>query len=124
MPQIDVSELMVDPDFCETVTVIRQTQSVSDGGLATPGTTTTFSITAVVTAVQGDLVRQPEAEYAKNDILVHSQAQLRGVTSGNYPDVVVWSGNNYIVKRSNNWSHFGVGFYSAVCTLTDVAETP
>lgn len=118
MPDIDVTDLLVDPDFCETVTLIRRSQTIDNNGVAS-NVETSSQITAVVTAMDGDMVRQPEGEYAKNSIVVHSITRLRGVTPGAVPDIIVWHGNNYIVKRSNDWSDFGAGFTSATCTLTD-----
>lgn len=123
MPDLDVSELLSDPDFCEQVTVTRRTQAEDNNGRASV-TNTTLTITAVVTAVEGDLVRQTEADYGTKGIVVHSQTPLRGVTTAGPADIVVWKNNNYIVKRPNDWSHFGAGFTASVCLLMDVTANP
>lgn len=119
MPLIDVSDLLTDPDFCETVTLTRSVETVSGLGRASEATTTT-NITAVVTAINGDFIRQTDAEFAVNQIMVHSQTRLRGITPGAPADIVGWKGNTYVVKRSNDWSNYGVGFSAATCELQEV----
>ena len=123
MPDIDVTDLLVDPDFCEQVTLVRRTQTIANNGVVSLSSTTS-TIIAVVTAFGGDMVRQSEAEFATNAIIVHSITKLEGVTPSGPPDIIIWRGNNYIVKRSNDWSDFGTGFTSATCELTDVTTTP
>lgn len=123
MPNIDVTEVLLDPDFCETVTVKRIAQSVDVHGRASQ-TQTTFSMVAVVTAGSlSPMLRAEDYELSKNTITVHSKTLLRAPVAGGQPDIVVWNGNDYVVKKSYNWSHYGAGFTAAECDLQDTVES-
>lgn len=122
MPDLDVSDILLDPDFMEEITVRRITQSVGSNGVATQSETI-FVCSAVVTI--GDmkpLDRTPEAEVAHNVITVHSTTPLRDTVSGTQPDIVVWKDSNYVVSRNYDWSHYGSGFTASVCELQDTVR--
>jgi hypothetical protein len=119
MPDVDVTDLLTDPDFVEQVTVRRITQTVSSGGIAQQSESD-FTITAVVTI--GSMLastRSQDYALAKNMITVHSKSRLLGPTATMQADIVVWKGNNYVVKRPYDWSHYGPGFTAAECELQD-----
>lgn len=124
MPDLDVSDILLDPDFVEQITVNRIAQTTTTGGIVTP-TTTVFTPYAVVT--QGsmrDLRREPDYELADAVITVHTRAfRLIGPQPGLEPDVVVWGGDSYVVKKSYNWSHYGAGFTAAECELQATVTT-
>lgn len=123
MPFLDVSDVLLDADFAESLTVNRIAQTVDPTtGLAVQ-TTTTLTIVAVVT--QGSMnpvIRAEDYELSRKTITVHSQSKLQAAVVGSQPDVVVWNGSNYITKMVSNWSHFGAGFYAAECELQDTQE--
>lgn len=70
---------------------------------------------------QQPLIMGPDASYAKNTITVHSTIQLFDPTTdtvNNYlPDIVNYNGNQYIVKKANDWSQYGNGFNMAEAEL-------
>ena len=124
MPDLDVSDILLDPDFAETITVNRTTQVVSSLGVVS-NTITAYSKVAVVTiGPLHDVLRTPDYELANNIITVHIRGfRLIGPEPGYQPDVVVWGGDNYVVKKSYNWSHYGAGFTAAECELTATVTT-
>jgi hypothetical protein len=120
MPDLDVADVLLDPDFCEQITVIRRVQAVSTSGAAFASNTQNLIITGVVTiGSMLALKRASDYELANNVITVHSQTRLQGPTANGYPDIVVWKGNKYVVKRQSDWSHYGQGFTAAECELQD-----
>lgn len=118
-PMLDVAfECLLDPMFAQTLTIIRRAQSISSGGLASD-TDTTLNPIGVVTVGGLDYQLEYDAEVGRNLITVHCQIPLRSVAQGYEPDIVFWQGNNYTVRRSQNWSQYGSGFYAAEAIMLD-----
>lgn len=115
MPDLDVSDIILDPDFADTFSVTRRTQAVSQTGRAEI-TTTTFDVIGVVTigSLQ-DFQQTTDYVNSQKTIVVHCQQRLLDPVNGFSPDVVSYAGDQYVVKKSFNWSRYGSGFYAAEC---------
>ena len=124
MPDLDVSDILLDPDFAEQITVNRITNVTGTDGRVIANTTV-FTPIAVVT--QGDpkgVVRTDTSEIGNAKITVHTRAfRIIGPQPGLQPDVVVWGGDSYVCIKSYNWSHFGAGFTMAECELQQTVTT-
>lgn len=115
MADLDVTEILDDPDFADTLTCERRTQTVGANGLATV-TTASFTFPAVVTQGGGDQVnRRAEGAYITGSITVHSVFPLNEGSPGQDADVVTWQGRRYTVTTVASWSNFGAGFTAAEC---------
>jgi hypothetical protein len=75
-----------------------------------------------------DLKRYPEMDLTDKTITVTTMFPLRAEaeTAGTEfkPDLVVWNGNNFIVRHVEDWSNFGPGFVRAICTSIDLVDAP
>lgn len=123
MPMLDVSDVILDPLFCESVNVTRNAVTVNSVGrdVVTP---TAFTIIAVVTIYAKKIIRSPEEEQSRNKILVHTKTKLIDAAPGYNPDTVSWDGNNYVVIDASKWSKFGAGFYAVECEMIDLLSSP
>lgn len=117
MPLLDVSEVLTDPDFADSLVCSRQVQTVGTNGIATDvGTDTAFY--GVVTAASGNnLVRTPDGSYTKGDIIVVTQFVLIAGAAGNDADVLTWNGKRYTVTQVNDYSRYGSGYVWAVADI-------
>jgi hypothetical protein len=102
-----------------TYTVTRRVRgSYTDGVYSGPGTTTTFTISAVqepATGLQrvtgGDETRSDEQGRRTNDIRVlYTRTELFAETSGYEPDLVTINGRQYSVWRCEPWD---LAYYEA-----------
>jgi hypothetical protein len=117
MPLLDVSEILLDPDFVDSLVCARQTQTVDDNGIATDSATST-PFYGVVTNNSGDLLmRLAEGSRINGSITVHSRFLLQAGSDGQDADVVTWNGRQYTVTNVGDWSRFGIGFTAANCEL-------
>jgi hypothetical protein len=117
MPLLDVAEVLLDPDFVDSLVCTRNTQTVSEKGLATDVQTST-PFYGVVTNNTGDLLmRLAEGSRISGSITVHSQFNLIAGADGIDADIVTWDGRQYTVTNVGNWSRFGRGFTAANCEL-------
>lgn len=122
MALLDVTEILDgDPDFCDTITICRRVQTINDHGRATIAETQ-FDVIAVVTQGSGDeLDRVPEGALVSSTITVHTIEQLIVADGDTDADEIIFGGRRYIVSVLSDYSNFGRGFSSAVCTLKPIS---
>lgn len=115
MPLLDVSDILLDPDFVDlTLVCVRQTQSVDANGRAS-NAQTTIPFSGVVTMDRGSIMnRVAEGAYISGSILIYSQFNLQMAGSAVDSDLVNWHGEQYTVMNVGDYSAYGVGFTWAV----------
>lgn len=126
MPDLDVSEVLLDPDFAETLTVMRRTEAISGHGRATITEVEVSPAPVGVVIPQNDapVQRGPDQQTLPSLLQVHTPFRLRSVAPGVQPDVVIWNGDRYVVNKVYNFSHYGRGFIAADCSSQDLADNP
>jgi hypothetical protein len=126
MPDIDVSDLCLDPDIAgESFTVVRR-QSVMQPNGTTAITSTYFQASGSITPTgDNSLVRADAYTTQAGTIAVITNFRLRSGGKDNLgnafqPDIVLTSdGNSFVVSSLNEWDSFGGGFMHAECTEID-----
>lgn len=118
MALLDVTDILLDPDFMDTGLVCeRIAQTVNDDGMGV-NTTTLTPFSAVVTNDSGDILERIAAgERIKGSITLHTKFTLQDGANGLTADVVRWKGRRYTVSNVADYSHFGRGFAAASCDL-------
>ncbi len=130
MPDLDITDLLTDPDLTDTFTVIRRLQVVNGFGEVTVTPTTFTNLRgAVFPAGDNSLARQDAFQTQSKSITVATQFRLRGIsqdkTGAQYqPDIVVWNGDNYEVRSLSDFSNYGAGFTQADCVSVDLLDLP
>lgn len=120
MALLDVGQPLFDPDFTETITVIRIAQTTDTYGRLLTQQTIFNDVTAVVTVNNpNDLYREEDFEYFMRTISVITQFRLRGQSKGYQPDTIVWRNNNFVLQTFDPYPQFGNGFFQAICASTD-----
>jgi hypothetical protein len=118
--RIDVSELMRDPDFLSSVTLIRRTNTVASTGEVTVSNGSSASVSMVVQPGAGDMLeRLPESVRSKELITLWYKSELynQATTPGNYADIVVWRGRRFVVEHVEPFDNWGRGYYQGVASL-------
>jgi len=121
MPDLDVTELLGDPDFCESVVVTRRAETVGANGRSSVSSSTQ-TVQAVVAPGVSRTFRLPEGQGAEGTVTVHTTFRLTGPANGYQPDLVQWRGSQYTVMEVNDYSHFGAGFVEALCKMQPFQE--
>lgn len=119
---IDISDIVGDPDFTQTITVQRVTGAYVPGGEGEiTKTEATLTRRAVVQPATADDVVQylPEGERTDQAIRIWCTQDIR-MSDGAliYSDVVVWQGQRYRVEFSKPWQQHGYWFAIAVATTS------
>lgn len=117
MALVDVSEVINDPDFQDTITLNRRTQTISDYG-ETTFTVSGSTMSAVVQAGNGEtLNRNPEYSVMTDWITIYAEFNFIADGDGYFADEVVWSGRNFQVKTVTDFMNWGVGYTRADCLI-------
>lgn len=118
MALLDVSDIVLDPDFMDTgLTRHRALQAVDDNGRASDAETN-LTFDAVVTSDSGEmLARMPDGSRVSGAIMVHTTLDLTPGRGDTPADEITWQGRRYTVERLADYSHFGQGFNAAICAL-------
>src|ERR1039458_3761681 len=136
MAEIDVSELTLDPFLMgEHFTVLRRQDVVNDFGESVTTNVTLPGIGAVYPSGENSLLSHEAFQTQARAITVVTKFALRGSSRDQgqaeaqlfQPDVVLWLGNHYQVRKVESYSQFVAGFVQADCIAIDYAlleETP
>lgn len=118
-PQLDVTEIIGDPDFAESFTVLRRSESVNQYGQSVVTSQNLNAVGVVCQAGPNDLERLDDNQRMGRHISVVTMFRLRGPASGYQPDVILWNGNNFVVQQIDDYANFGQGFIEAIAGSMD-----
>ncbi len=117
MANLDVSDILLDPDFSQAVIIQRAAQTVTDQGLTATSADRAQITAVIVPAGSLDLSRGADAEMLKGKIHVYTQFPLTAGDETVGADVVFWQGRRYTVSAVDDYTQFGVGFVDATADL-------
>lgn len=108
--ELNVSEIVVDPQFAQTFIVSRSSGSFVKGRYVDAKSTLKFTGT-IGPANPKDILQLPEADRITGAIHAYTVQQLyttrvNGGTSG-ISDIIVWRGENYKINSCVPWGDFG-----------------
>jgi hypothetical protein len=128
MPDIDLTDLLSDPDFAEQLTITRNQQVMGSNGRLTVTTIAISPAPYGVVIPQADLPiqRGPGQQTLPRLIQVHTVFRLRSASTDAdtpyEPDVITWNGDSYVVNKVSDFSHFGAGFIQADCSAEGAVQ--
>jgi hypothetical protein len=121
MALIDVSDLLVDPDFVDNLQVIRRTAAVNARGENVVSEPTTIAtVGSIQPASAKQLQRLPEALRIADVRSFFINLPIVQDGSSNYPDVIVYGGKRFQVQTAAPWANYGAGWNEGIC----VAQEP
>lgn len=125
MADLDVTEVLEDPDFSDVFTVLRRKDVVSAKGRSTMSTTKIRNVVGVVTPQDpSDNARKDDSQMTARNIEIVTRFRLRAAADGVQPDQVQLTGDPviYTVKSTKLWTRFGPGFIKAQLTSMNAAD--
>ncbi|WP_334468697.1 head-tail adaptor [Arsenophonus sp. PmNCSU2021_1] len=118
MPMLDVTDVLFDPDFCDTsLTYTRREILIDDEGI-TSTKESTFPFSGVVT-VDSSIEAQirTSGQLVSGRILVVTTTRLIAGETHHIGDIVTYQGLKYLVKSVDPYTAYGAGFVQAHCEL-------
>ena len=117
MALIDISEIINDPDFQDTITLTRRTETISDYG-ETMLSDVSSTMNAVVQSGNGEtLARNLNYAVMSDWITVYAQFDFITDGNGNYADRITWNGRSFLVKTVTDFMNWGLGYTRADCLI-------
>jgi hypothetical protein len=118
VPQLDVSDVLLDPDFIYTGIICKRTEVIVGNNGRPQETTISKPFNGVVTTNNGiKMDRRPDGTLIKGAINIHTQFILIPGDKKTKADEITWKGKTYIVAQVSDNSHYGQGFIKAICEL-------
>ena len=115
MSNIDVSELLCDPDFVDEIVQIKRSPSVDGRGKNILGEVKVNTVGAVVPASGKTIFRMPE-EFRVADVYeFFLKGTITATAPGKYSDVLVFKGQKYNVQLVFDYSNWGAGYCQGTC---------
>lgn len=119
-PTLDMSDVLVAPEFQDEITVKRRKQVTGENGRVQPETEVFTHVGAVVcSASANDLERLDDNQRMGRNLSVISKFRLQGPSPGLMPDIVVWQGDSYVVKLVDPYQRYGSGFIQTIVGSID-----
>lgn len=120
MPLLDVSEILLDPDFVDMSLVCHRSTQVTDDDGFTENSAQDLNFAGVVTVDRSLEAKRLEAGQAIGGaILIVTQLRLTQGYQGVDADIVTYQGRNYRVTFVDPYTAYGAGFVQAHCELME-----
>lgn len=120
MAQLDVSELMVDPDFVDKMSLITRVPIVNSKGENSFEETALLSVGSIQPASAKIVSKLPEKFQVANLSSFWFRGVIVATAPGEYSSILVFKNSRYQVQSVADWSNFGQGYTEGTC----VAEVP
>jgi galactose-6-phosphate isomerase len=116
MPLLDMTDVLLDPDFLDTTPVCTRQTQVDDGHGRVRNETVTLPFAGVVSMDAGAIIRRlPEGSYITGSIMIYTLFRLRLRGENVDADLVDWHGARYRVSNMGDYTGYGAGFVWAIC---------
>lgn len=115
MAEIDVTELMSDPDFVDPIRVITRVPYVDLFGQNHVEEDVLTSVGSVQPADFRTIQKLPEAMRVANLSAFWFKGIIIATAPGKYSSVLVFRGQRYQVQTVADWSNFGEGYTEGTC---------
>lgn len=115
MALIDVSDLLLDPDFVNQVSLVHRTSTVGTNGKNTLVENTVQTIGSVQPAPAKDIQRLPDTLRMSDVRKFWIKAEILADGSSQYPDIIVFQGKRFQVINTEPWLNYGAGWNAGLC---------
>lgn len=120
MPLLDVSDVLLDPDFVDTTLVCHRNVQTTDEDNFPVNTPTDIPFTGVVTVDRAlEAKRMAAGQNINGAILIVTSFRLTQGQPGLDADCVTYRGREYRVTFVDPYTAYGAGFVQAHCELMD-----
>lgn len=128
MPELDISELTLDPQLAATrFVVVRRVETVNQFGERTNGIQRFTPLGQVSPTGDNSLSREEAYQVGGKTIQIITRFMLHHVATqmgkARYdPDIVIWRGDSFVIKSIEDYSQFGAGMIVAEAASIDYVD--
>lgn len=122
MANIDVSDLLDDPDLSDTFQVVRTTITVGNDGVSTKVEQILTAVGSVQPASGDTLALLPEASRVEGALEVWSRFAFQLADDTHEADRVLWRGRRALVIKRDDYGHYGSGYSHVTCVFEGTTD--
>lgn len=115
MALIDTTDLLVDPDFVNALSLIHRTPTVDNYGQLQLSSVTVNTIGSVQPITGKALQRVPESLRVADVRSFWIRGDIIADGSSQYPDLISYGGQSYAIQITFPWTNWGAGWTEGVC---------
>lgn len=125
MALISVAELLLDADFVDPVTVLRQVETVGIDGVATRQTVP-IQILASVQSNSDNLIMQPDLARTEGAYEIITTFPLLTATDATSADIIVWNSRQHRLISVGRFGNFteGFGHFEGIMEIMSLNPVP
>lgn len=118
MPTLDVSDVLLDPDFMTSALTCTRIDVDVGGNGRSVKTEQSFQFSGVVTTNSGqNMDRREDGTLIKDAITIHTKTPLVAGNLNQQADEITWKGKTYYVVQVLDNLHYGNGFNKVICAI-------
>lgn len=122
MALIDLTEIVMDPDFGDSFTIVRRGQVIDDHGRASQTEALSSAFGSVQAASGKTLELFPDLARTSGQVEIYTTTALRAAADGRAADDILWAGMRYTVVAVRDWMNWGAGWNLAIANQVDLLE--
>jgi hypothetical protein len=126
MANLDVSDLLADPDTCDPFQVIRRPSSIGNNGRISTTDILIDAYGSIQPASGRTLMLRPDLANVDGVIEIYTTAALMTDSADYKADLINWNCQQYIcMGPMQSWQHYGYGYGHYVAVLyTQTGDLP
>lgn len=121
MAQVDVTELLTDPDFVDAIQLVTRIPSINSLGENILKESCVNSFGSVQPASGRVIQRLPEALRVANLSTFWFKGPIIASEPGKYSSILIFKGRRYQVQLVFDWTNFGQGWSEGTCVAEAIA---
>lgn len=122
MAQLDITELLSDPDFVDAISLITRTPTIDSKGENSLSESSLNSIGSVQPADVRTVMKLPEEFRVANLCSFWYKGKIIASEAGKYSSILVFKGQRYQVQTVADWTNWGAGWSEGTCIQEAPAE--
>lgn len=127
MAMLDVSIALTNPYTLDCFNLLRRKQNVNQSGGSRFEAVKFLGVPGIIYPEGlADLSRRAEVQFENKSIVVISIFPMRGASEDAddqyQPDIIIWNGDNFLVKRVEDYSRFARGYVKVTAESVDLND--
>lgn len=111
MARLDVSELLLDPDFVDPFTIVRRVPTINGYGENVLAESTLDAVGSIQAPGKEAALRLPDGVLIASAKTIYTKTEIYSDKVSGYADQILYQGQRYNVLTVLPWGNFGSGWF-------------
>lgn len=115
MAQLDVSDVLLDPDFIDKISLVHRSTTVNSRGENILSETCFNTVGSVQPVTGKEFMRVPDDLRTSDVRSFYIKAEIISDGSCQYPDLILFQGQRFQILNVMPWLNWGQGWNQGLC---------